>query len=82
MIKGSNINSTIVDGYLQLLDTLTPLNKLDIISRLSESMKIDITDKKKIFKKSFGAFKSKKSAEQIIEEIRSSRTFNREIEPF
>jgi hypothetical protein len=37
---------------------------------------------KSTFKKSFAAFESEKTAEEIIEEIRNSRLFTREIEPF
>jgi uncharacterized protein (DUF1499 family) len=34
------------------------------------------SEKKRLFKKSFGAFESSQSAEEIINEIRNSRTFN------
>jgi hypothetical protein len=77
-----NNNTTIIDGYVELLDNLSTSNKLDLISKLSESVKTDLVSKKSSFKKAFGAFDSKKSAEQIIKEIRDSRLFNREIEPF
>ena len=73
---------TIIDGYISLLDNLNPADKLDLISRLTESVKSDLSVKKSSFKKAFGAFDSKKSAEEIIEEIRSSRSFKRKIEPF
>jgi len=63
-----------------LLGNLSPGNKLDLIAKLTASVKSDITNKKSSFKKVFGAFQSKKSAEEIINEIRSSRTFTREIE--
>lgn len=81
-MKISEINTTIVDGYVGLLDNLSPSNKLDLISKLTASVKTDLTKKKSSFKKAFGAFDSKKSAEEIIEEIRSSRVFNRKIESF
>jgi hypothetical protein len=79
-MKAADTNTTIIDGYLQLLDNLSPTNKLDLISKLTASVKSDLTDKKSSFKKAFGAFQSKKSADQIIKEIRESRTFTREIE--
>ena len=75
-----DVNITIVDGYLKLLENLSTENKLDIISKLMQSIKTDFIDNKKSFKKSFGAFESEKSAEDIIQEIRDSRTFNRQIE--
>ena len=79
-MKAVDINNTIIDGYIRLLDNLSPNNKLDLISKLTLSVKSDIADKKKSFYKAFGAWDSKQSAEEIIKEIRNSRTFNRQIE--
>lgn len=76
----TDINTTIIDGYLQLLDNLSPSSKLDLISKLTASIKSDITNKKSSFKEAFGAFQSEKSADEIVNEIRSSRTFTRQIE--
>jgi hypothetical protein len=73
-------NITIIEGYFRLLENLSPSNKLDLISKLTDSVKSDLTNKKSSFKKSFGAFQSDKDADQIINEIRSSRTFTRQIE--
>ena len=75
-MKTAKINTTIVDGYGGLLDNLSPGNKLDLISKLTASVKTDLNNKRSSFKKAFGAFDSKKSAEEIIEEIRSSRVFH------
>ncbi|MCE7061868.1 hypothetical protein [Dyadobacter sp. CY343] len=76
------MNSTLVNGYIGLLDNLSLEEKLDLISKLSASAKQNIVDKKTAFKKAFGAFDSKKSADKIIEEIKSSRVSTREIESF
>lgn len=81
-MKTPDINASIINGYLQMLDNLSPDLKLDLISKLTQSVKTDMKAKKSAFKKAFGEFVSKKSAEEIIEEIRSSRTFNRQIESF
>lgn len=78
----ANINTTIIDGYLQMLDNLSPSNKLDLISKLTDSIKSDITNKRSSFKEAFGAFESEKSAEDIINEIRNSRLFIKQIEEF
>jgi hypothetical protein len=80
-MKAIDINTTLIEGYLRLLDNLSPSNKLDLISKLTISVKTDITDKKKFYK-AFGAWESKKTADEIINDIRSSRTFNRKIEQF
>ena len=79
-METEDIDTTIIDGYLRLLDNLSPGNKLDLISRLTSSVKSDITNKKSSFKNAFGAFESEKSADEIISQIRSSRTFTRQIE--
>jgi hypothetical protein len=79
-MKTEDINTSIIDGYIRLLDNLSPSNKLDLISKLTDSVKSDIAEKKKSFYKAFGAWDSKQSAEQIIKQIRNSRTFNRQIE--
>jgi len=79
-MKVLNLNTILIDGYVRLLENLSPNSKLDLISKLTQSVKTDISDKKSSFKKSFGAFESKKSAEELIDEIRSSRSFKRKIE--
>ncbi len=78
MNTNTDINTSIVDGYLHLLDNLSMDSKLDLIAKLSLSIKSDISTKKNKFKQSFGAFKSSQTAEELIDEIRSSRTFTRE----
>jgi len=81
-MRAAEINTTIVDGYVGLLDNLSTNDKLDLISKLTTSVKTDLSNKKSLFKKAFGAFESKKSAEEIIDEIRSSRASTRQIETF
>lgn len=81
-MKSAGINGSIIDGYLMLLENLSPNDKLDLISRLTTSVKSDIASKKSSFPEAFGAFQSDKTADQIINEIRSSRTFTRQAEEF
>jgi hypothetical protein len=76
------INTTLVDSYLGLLENLSSSNKLELISKLSNSVKTDLLEKKSLIKESFGAFESSKTAEEIIAEIRNSRVFNKETESF
>lgn len=82
MDRSKNINSAILEGYFSLLKNLAPSSKFDLISKLSASINSGDSTKNKTFKKSFGAFTSKQSAEEIIEEIRSSRVSYRNIESF
>lgn len=81
-MKAIDINTTLIEGYLRLLDNLSTNNKLDLISKLTLSVKSDLTDNKKSFYKAFGAWESKQSADEIISDIRESRTFNRKTEQF
>lgn len=78
-----DINSKLIDTYLNLINRLGYDSKLELISRLSASMK---TNKKATSKNSishlFGAFETDETAEELIENIRKSRVFNRKIESF
>jgi hypothetical protein len=65
-----------------MLYNLSPSNKLDLISKLTASVKSDITNKESSLKEAFGAFESEKSTDEIINEVRNSRTFTRQIEEF
>ena len=70
----------IVEAYSELFEGLSYLNKLELIESLSKSLKTENTRKEKDFYKSFGAFSSERSAEDIISELKSSRNFrNKDI---
>lgn len=81
-MKAIDINTTLVDGYVRLLDNLSPNSKFELISKLTLSVKAGITDKKKSFYRAFGAWDSKQTADKIINDIRNSRTFDQQIEKF
>jgi hypothetical protein len=78
--KTIDINTTLIDGYLRLLGNLSPSDKLDLISKLTLSVKTDIANRSDSFYKAFGAWESKQSADEIISDIRATRTFNRQTE--
>lgn len=70
----------IIKTYSSLFEGLSNLSKIKLIESLSKSLKTEKTTKESTFYKSFGAFSSEKSAEEIIAEIKSSRKFrNKEI---
>lgn len=81
-MKSASDNSIIIDGYLKLLNYLSRENKLELISRLTLSLKKIDSDKKMSFFDAFGGWQSTGSAEKLISEIKGSRNFNRKTERF
>lgn len=79
-----------VDWYMRILEPLNPTLKLDIIGRLSESLKNKATHAAKaasysdFFDELTGAWEDDRSVEDEMEIIRESRTSNqtRKIEEF
>lgn len=76
-----NINQTLIDTYLALLRNLNQNDKLELISKLSQSMQDSKKDDTGI-SPFFGSFISDKTAEELIEEVKQSRIFNRTNEAF
>ncbi len=65
----------IVETYAGLFEGLSSLSKIELIESISKSLKKEVKNKDKDFYKSFGAFSSEKSAEEIISDIKESRKF-------
>jgi hypothetical protein len=78
----STDNAIMIENYYGLLRSLSKENKLKLIAKLSNSMIEEVVEDETLIDRFFGAFKSDKSAEEIIQEIREGRTFNRTIEAF
>ena len=74
-----------VDTYTNLLNTLSRLEKVELIKKIAESLKEDTIDAEKMereesFFSSIGAFCSEQTAEEIIADIKESRSFrNRDL---
>ncbi|ASF41632.1 hypothetical protein JMN10_02250 [Capnocytophaga genosp. AHN8471] len=74
-----------VDTYTNLLNTLSRLEKVELIKKIADSLKEDTIDAEKMereksFFSSFGAFSSEQTAEEIITDIKESRSFrNRDL---
>lgn len=60
----------IVETYSMLIEGLSSTSKIELIETLSKSLKSEGIKKEKNFHKSFGAFSSEKSAEEIISELK------------
>mgnify|MGYP006182334691 CR=1 FL=1 len=73
-------DKTVVDYYYSFLKNLNHDSKLDLITKLSESLKGMENSNSNSLQSLFGAYQSEESAEEIISKIRSSRNFNRNLE--
>ena len=71
----SYIDKHIVETYSILFESLSSLNKIELIESLTKSLKREKKQIKDTFYDSFGAFSNEKSAEEIVAEIKSSRKF-------
>ena len=80
-MKTTDINTTLIDSYFSFLKDLSTDSKLELISRLSKSMKTSVKIKKEISLNSlYGSWKSEQSADEIITDLKRARVFNRERE--
>ena len=79
-MKSSTQHISLADYYFGFLKNLNSDSKLDLISKLSQSLKEPETTPKTSLESLFGAYKSDETAEEIIAELRASRVFNRYIE--
>ena len=77
----SYTNRHIIDTYSDMFEGLNSTYKIELIESLSKSLKTEKSTKESKFYKSFGAFETDKSAEELIAEIKSSRKFrNKKIQ--
>ena len=83
-MKIVDLNNEGLESWWALLRHLSASSKLELASRLIDSLKEqEPVDKKKEWKDLFGAWADEKeSAEELIRMIRGSRFVNREIESF
>lgn len=80
-MKSIDVNTNLVDSYFALLKSLSPNNKLELIARLSNSLKTSKTSKSdNSLKALFGSWKSDQSADQLIEELMQARKSTRKID--
>jgi hypothetical protein len=63
----------IVETYSGLFEGLSSMTKIELIENLSKSLKTETKARDAQFYKSFGAFGSEKSAEEIVADIKFTR---------
>ena len=76
-MKTSDLNINLVNTYFGLLKNLSPDSKLELIAKLSNSMKTNSQAKNDSWQSLYGAFISKQSADELINDIKKARTFKR-----
>lgn len=79
-MKTTDLNTALLDNYFGLIKNLSPEIKINLIEKIAKTLKGNITSNKSSLTDAFGAWKSKKSADEIITELRENRNFNRQIE--
>jgi len=80
-MKSTDMNTALMDNYYSLLKNLSHDNKLELIARLSKSMKSSKKAKKEISLSSlYGSWISEQSADELINELKNARNFNRKRE--
>ncbi len=76
-MKTTEINTNLIDSYFTLLKSLSPNNKLELISRLSKSMKTSRKTKDMSWKSLFGAMELDQSVDYFVEDLKNERKFTR-----
>ncbi len=76
-MKTTEINTNLIDNYFTLLKSLSPNNKLELISRLSKSMKTTRKTKDISWKSLFGAMVLDQSVDDFVEGLKNERKFTR-----
>lgn len=71
----TSIERHIIESYSEIFEGLSRLGKLELIEKLKKSLKREKNSEDEAFFKTFGAFESDKSAEELITKIKESRTF-------
>jgi hypothetical protein len=81
-MKAVDINTRLIDHYFELLKNFNTISKLDLISKLTQSTKSDLGNKKNAFDEACGAWDDNDTAGDLVSSIREARCFNRNIEKF
>lgn len=76
-MKSIDINSTLIDSYFTLLKNLSPNNKLELIARLSKSLKTTKKTNDTSWKSLFGSLELDQSVEDFVVDLKKERKFSR-----
>ena len=76
-MKSVNIDTRLIYSHFTLLKSLSPNNKLELIAKLSKSMKTTKKAKDTSWKSLFGALQLDQSANDFVEDLKNDRQFSR-----
>lgn len=78
-MKTADIDLNLVERYFTLLKNLSPNNKLELIARLSKSLKTKTKkqDKDASWEALFGSWELDKPVGEFVEELKKDRNFSR-----
>lgn len=76
-MKSADIKNNLIDSYFVLLKGLSTNNKLELIAKLSKSMKTPQKAKDVSWKSLYGALELNQSADVFIEDLKKERKFSR-----
>jgi hypothetical protein len=76
-MKTTEINTNLIDSYFTLLKSLSPNNKLELIARLSKSMKTTRKTKDTSWKSLFGSLELDQTVDDFVEGLKNERKFTR-----
>ena len=79
-MKKIELNSALIDSYYALLKRLSHKVRVELIARLSDSLQLEDKRDGGDFFSLFGAYQSEKTADEIIRDLKDSRTFKRQTE--
>ena len=65
----TDTNTKLIDSYISLLKNMSAQNKLELISKLTSTVKKDLVKDKDDFYKAFGGWDENESAEELTESI-------------
>ena len=65
----TDTNTKLIDSYISLLKNMSAQNKLELISKLTSTVKNDLVKDKDDFYKAFGGWDENESTEDLIESI-------------
>lgn len=76
-MKTADVNINLVDSYFTLLKNLSPNNKLELIARLSKSLKTTAKKENDNFlDELYGSWVSDQTADELADEIKKARNFS------